>query len=219
MSAGPLCRNFVGALAIVVVLGACSSSGDLAEIPEPIGDFKLGHVVAFADNAQSTPASRPVGADEIEAAIKAAVKERMGRYSGSKFYHISVRVDAYQLGIPGVPVIASPRSGLVIQVGLWDDATATQLNEDLHTLAVLEPTSGATIFGSGYVRSKEEQLEAIAIKSAELIEHWLKSDESPLAEADPVAGQPPAETGAPEAPSVPESDADDSELELPEDRA
>ena len=185
-------RPFHGILAgtLLAALSACSTGGDLTETPEPIGEFKLGHVVVFADKAQVTPASRKVEPDEIEAAIKKAVKERMGRYTGRKFYHISVRVDAYQLGVAGIPVIASPRSAFILRVGLWDDATATQLNEELHTLTVLEPTSGETIIGSGHTRTKEEQLEAMAVASAELIEFWLKSDESPLAESDPADGNP-----------------------------
>ncbi len=212
-----LYRNLTGALAILAALGACGTGGDLGETPEPIGDFRLGHVVAFADKAKSTLASRTAEATEIEAAISAAVKERLGRYSGGKFYHISVKVDAYQLAIPGVPIIASPRSAMVLKIGLWDDATATQLNEELHTLAVIEPTTSTTIFGSGYVRDSEQQLEVLAARAAELIESWLKSDVSPIAKLGPLAEIAPE--GVPSAPETTDDSGNDDGSELPQEQA
>ncbi len=171
------------------VLSACSS-GVMEENPEPIGDFRLGHTVISEENAEKAPISRESEPGLLKDSLHEAVVERLGRYRGRSWYHISISIDAYSLSGGGIPVIASPRSALALRVTIWDDATAERLNVEPHLLTVLEPTSPETVIGSGLVRTPEEQAEALAFYAAELIERWLKSPESPLPKRDgePDAG-------------------------------
>ena len=152
--------------------------------PEPIGDFRLGHTIISEENAEKAPISRESEPGLLKDSLNAAVAERLGRYRGRSWYHLSISIDAYSLSGGGIPVIASPRSALVLRVTVWDDATAARLNAEPHVLTVLEPTSPETVFGSGLVRTPEEQAQALTYYAAELIEAWLKSPESPLPSLD-----------------------------------
>ena len=160
-------------------LSACAP-GKIEDSPPPIGDFRLGHIVISEEAAQATPISREAESDLFKVKLDAAIRERLGRYSGGKWYHLAVSVGSYSLSGGGIPVVASPRSGLIIDVTVWDDKTATKLNEQPHGLVIIEPTSIETIIGSGFVRSPEEQAEVLAVSAADLIEQWLKSPDSPL---------------------------------------
>lgn len=165
----------LSALALI----ACSPS-KIEESPPPIGDFRLGHVVVSEKGSEPAPVSREVEPGVLASKLEAAVKDRLGRHRGEKWYHIAISIGAYSLSGVGIPVIAAPRSGLVIEVTVWDDAAAAKLNQEPHPITVLEPTSPETIIGSGFVRTPEEQAEVLAISTADLIEIWLRSPESPL---------------------------------------
>ena len=162
-----------------LVLSGCSPS-KLEESPPPIGDFRLGHVVVSEKGSEAAPMSREVEPGVLKDTLEEAVRDRLGRHRGGKWYHLAVSIGAYSLSVGGIPIVASPRSGLVIEVTVWDDAAAAKLNEEPHAITVLEPTSPETVFGSGYVRTPEEQAEVLAISAADLIEIWLRSPESPL---------------------------------------
>ena len=161
------------------MLTACAPTS-IEDDPPPIGDFRLGHIIINDKSAEMAPISREAPDGLLKQDLEAAIQERLGRYKGRRWYHLAVSVGPYSLSAGGVPVFASPRSALVIEVTVWDDATATKLNETPHAISVIEPTSIETIIGSGLIRSPEEQAAVLADSAAYLIEHWLKSDESPL---------------------------------------
>lgn len=153
-------------------LSACARN-DLAEPPVPLGPFALGLNIAVADNVQMVPISRPATPDEWEAVIIKAVDDRFGRYEGTKLYNIGISVDAYALAPPGIPVVAAPKSVLVVTANIWDDAARQKLNPEGHQITVFESLSGETVIGTGLTRSKKQQMEALAFNAVKKVEDWL----------------------------------------------
>ena len=160
------------AAALMFLLAACARN-DLAEPPMPLGDFALGLNIAVADKVQMVPISRPATPADWEAAIEKAVADRFGRYEGSKLYNIGISVDAYALAPPGIPVVAAPKSVLVVTANIWDDAAQKKLNPEGHQITVFESLSGDTVIGTGLTRSKQQQMDALAFNAARKVEEWL----------------------------------------------
>lgn len=203
-------------MALALLLAGCAAAeADLQEPVQPIGAFKLGYAVVVADEAKLIPPSRGATAEEWEAALEGALTRRFGRYQGPQLYHVAVKVDAYALAIPGVPVLLSPKSVLSIGVTIWDDATKSKLNPEPRRFTVLERLSGETVIGSGLTQSRETQMENLAANAARLIEGWMRENPDwfaarpePLPSALPPMGEitaeplpPLGETDAPTAPA------------------
>ncbi len=161
-------------LALLGLVAACGTTADLAEPPVPLGDFRLGHSVVLAREPVIGPASREATRQEWEAALDAAIEERFGRYEGDSFYHFGVSVDGYVLALPGVPILFSPNSALIVSVTVWDDATGTKLNEEPFRVTVTEsPTGESLLLGSGLSNSKQEQLRNLSVSAAKQLEREL----------------------------------------------
>lgn len=161
---------------MVAVLAACAGPEDLSGPGEPMGQFRLGHNIVVADDAQLGPLSRKATADEWEASLTAAIDKRLGaaRYSGDKFYHLGVSVDGYALALPGVPLVAVPKSALVVSVTVWDDAAGGKINEEAKQLTVFENAPAKTFFfGSGLTQTKAEQMENLSRSAARAIHKWM----------------------------------------------
>jgi hypothetical protein len=156
----------------LLLLAGCATN-DLAEPPVPLGDFTLGLNIAVADNVQMVPISRPATPDEWEAAMIKAVDDRFGRYEGTKLYNIGISIDGFALAPPGIPVVAAPKSVLVITANIWDDAAQLKLNPEGKQFTVFEGLSGETVIGSGLTRTKEQQMEMLAYNAAKRVEQWL----------------------------------------------
>ncbi|MCO6385012.1 hypothetical protein [Oceanicola sp. 502str15] len=163
-------------LAATMLLAGCSAVADLQEPVEPIGAFSLGHTVVVAEGAQKVPPSREASAEEWQSVLEAALQERFGRFSGDQLYHLAVKVDAYALAVPGVPVVLSPKSILRIQVSVWDDAAGGKINPEPRVFTVFERLSGETVLGSGLTRTREQQMAQLAANSARLIEGWMREN-------------------------------------------
>lgn len=162
----------VALLCGLALLSACGAS-DLDEPPVPLGDFALGLNIVVADNVQKVPISRDATPDEWEAVMKEAVAARFGRYQGSRLYNIGISVDGYALAPPGIPVVAAPKSVLVITANIWDDATQTKLNPEGEQFTVFEGMSGDTVIGSGLTRNKKKQMEVLSYNAVKRVEDWL----------------------------------------------
>lgn len=161
---------------VALLLAGCSVDADLAAPVEPIGAFRLGYAVVVADDARKVPPSRDASAQEWEGALKQALTTRFGRFSGNRLYHLAVKVDAYALAVPGVPVVLAPKSVLRLQVSVWDDAAGGKLNAEPRIFTVFERLSSETVIGSGLTRSREEQLAQLSANAARLIEGWLRDN-------------------------------------------
>lgn len=181
------------ALAFAAMLGACALDADLAEAPEPLGDFRLGFAVVVAENAEKGPFSRDASPEELHDALKEAVEARMGRYEGDRYYHIAVSVAAYILAQPGIPIVASPKSVFILFIDLWDDENQVKLTEEPVMLTVVEDP-GTGLIGSGYVLDREAQLRALSATAAREIEAWLRENGSLVGDVD--RPREPTESGA-----------------------
>lgn len=158
-----------------LLLAACAAEEDLTQKPVPLGDFRLGHNIAIADNVTLGPFSRELGETEIEISVQNAVAARLRRYDGDGLYHLGIVVGGLVLAQPGIPVIYAPKSVMILDVTIFDNATQKKLNEEPERLYAGEGLKNAVpILGSGYVRSAEEQLENLSISAAKQIEDWLK---------------------------------------------
>jgi hypothetical protein len=161
-------------LALILVLGlAACARNDLAEPPVPLGDFALGLNIAVADKVQMVPISRPATPQEWEDAMTRAVADRFGRYQGTKLYNIGIAIDGYALAPPGIPVVAAPKSVLVITANIWDDAAQKQLNTEGKQFTVFEGLSGESVIGTGLTRTKAQQMDALAFNAAKKVEGWF----------------------------------------------
>ena len=160
-------------LAVLTVLAACTNVNDLDEEPAYLGDFHLGHNVVVAPNLTRGPVSREATEEEWAEVMTEAIDERFGRYEGERLYHLGISVEGYVLAMPGVPVVASPRSVLILRVTAWDDAKQEKLNEETHQVTALENPSARTILGSGLTQTKAQQMRNLSRNAAKLIQNWL----------------------------------------------
>ncbi|MBY6164991.1 hypothetical protein KUW14_03935 [Pseudooceanicola nitratireducens] len=165
-------RKFA-ATALLVLAAACTDVSDLQEAPADLGQFRLGHNVVVASKMRQAALSRDATEEEWVAALQAAVEERFGRYEGERLYHLGISVEGFSIAPPGVPLVASPKSVLIIRATLWDDALGRKLNEEAKQFTVFETFSGSTIVGSGLTQTKEEQIQNLSRSAAKLVQNWM----------------------------------------------
>ena len=160
-------------LMTVVTLAACNGASDLGDAPTPLGDFNLHHNIVVAPKAQKGPLSREVSKDELAEAVRAATAERFDRYDGERFYHFGISVEGYVLAQPGIPLVFAPKSILILNLTVWDDAKNKKLNAEPHQITVFESFDQGPVVGSGYTKSADEQLKNLSQNAAKAIENYL----------------------------------------------
>ncbi|RMD47645.1 MAG: hypothetical protein D6832_05565 [Alphaproteobacteria bacterium] len=165
-------RGWIAAAALALA-GCAADTGPEAppELP-PLGDFRLGYVVVVADKAELGPLSRDLPRDQIAEALKTAIEERLRPYDGPRYYHVSVAVGAFILARPGIPLVAQPKSMMVIEVNLWDDARGGKILEEPKQFVIIEPLRHLVI-GSGLTMTAEEQMRELARIAARQIHEWM----------------------------------------------
>lgn len=164
-------------LSLLALIAACAAQEDLSLEPVPLGDFRLGHNIAIADDTQRGPFSRAFNEDQIEAALQQAVGTRLRRYDGDGLYHLGMNVGGIVLAQPGIPLIYAPKSAMVVDVTLFDNRTQEKLNEEPERLIVGEGLRNVRpIVGSGLTRSADEQLANLSESMAMRIERWLREN-------------------------------------------
>jgi hypothetical protein len=161
----------------LLALSACQTN-DLKEPPVPLGDFGLGVNVAITDKVQVPSVSRKVEPDVLNKAVTDAVAARFDRYSGTKLINIGVYVDGYLLAPPGIPIVLSPSSVMIVTLNFFDDATGVKLNPAGDQITVIEKGSADTFIGSGLTQTKEKQLQTLAYNVAKRIEGILLQNPS-----------------------------------------
>ena len=207
--------RLIPALGLVLGLAACANGQrDLEKQADPLGDFKLGHAAVVAPNIVKGPVSREASPEEWIDEVDAAIEERFRRYDGEKFYHLGISIEGYVLAQPGVPLVFSPKSALIVRVTVWDDATQTKLNAEPEQITALESFSAETVVGSGVTQSKAEQMRNLSVNVALQIEKWMRRMQreegwfgGPEANATAPA---PAMAPAPEAGGEDPAEADDA---------
>ena len=157
----------------VAMLAACNGASDLNKAPVPLGDFSLHHNIAVAPKVSKGPLSREVSKEQLIKAMTDATAERFLRYDGARKYHFGMSIEGYNLAVPGVPLVLAPKSVLIINLTVWDDAANKKLTPKPHQITVFESFDQGPIVGSGYTKSAEEQLKNLAQNAAKSIENYL----------------------------------------------
>ena len=170
-------RKILIATATAMILTGCTSEEDLTLTPEPLGQFRLGHNIAIADNVTLGPFSRELTEQQIETSVQNAVAARLRRYDGDGLYHLGIVVGGLLLAQPGIPVVYAPSSVMIVDVTVFDNATQKKLNEEPHRITTGEGFRNMVpVLGSGLVRSAEDQLENLSYQVAQAIEDWLQDN-------------------------------------------
>ncbi len=161
------------------ILAACASDKDLQEPVVPIGDFRMGFNITTANDALAGPFSRVASEAQLEEALHEAVERRLARYDGRGLYHVGARIEGYILAVPGVPLVANPRSVMIIALQVWDDATQEKLTEEPVQIVAFEGLgTGVPLVPSGLVNSREDQLDNLVRSAAREIEDFLRENEA-----------------------------------------
>ena len=161
-------------VALALLASACSRNGaELGEMRPELGDFRLCYNIVTTNDAVKGPLSREADLDVFAEHLRDEIDRRFGRYEGDRLYHIAMHIDAYVLAVPGVPLVASPRSALITSVDIWDDRLGRALNEEHEQMTVLESAGAAGIIGSGLTQSADEQMQQLSRNAALRIEDWL----------------------------------------------
>jgi len=192
-------------LAVAGVLAACANGANLGTERVELGDFRLCYNIVTTNDAVEGPLSREADLDEFSRLIRAEVDRRFSRYEGDRLYHIAMHVDAYVLAVPGIPIVASPRSALIVSVNVWDDVLGRPLHDDPEQFTVLESATGSSLVGSGLTQTADQQMQVLAQNAAIRIENWLaenpewfdhavEGDDADTADAD-LPATPPALAG------------------------
>ncbi|MCB1333727.1 MAG: hypothetical protein KDK26_08760 [Roseivivax sp.] len=167
-------RKFALLVAAVALTACENGQRELQQPLEPMGNFRLGYAEVVAPNLVKGPISRDATQEEWIASVDAALEERFRRYQGDHYFHLGVSVEGYVLAQPGVPLVFSPKSALIVRVTVWDDRTQSKLNAETHQVTVLESFSAETMVGSGLTQSKEQQMRNLSANVALQIETWMR---------------------------------------------
>jgi hypothetical protein len=166
--------RLLAAFLLTGLLAACAGNpteGDRPIEMRPMGDFRLGHAVVKVDEPQVGPISRRADNEVWKSSMEAALQKRFAGYEGDAFYHIGVSIDGYSLNPPGPPMI-TPKSMLIVTVTVLDD-TGAKLNEDGKLISVFEEFGPEFVFGSGFSRSSDEQVDVLTFNAARAIQNWM----------------------------------------------
>ena len=73
-------------------------------------------------------------------------------------------------------MVLAPKTVVVIEASVWDDAKQAKINKEPKQLWVYESVGADTVVGSGLTKSKEEQVANIAYNAAKQIEEWMREN-------------------------------------------
>lgn len=203
------------AICLAVTLSACAVPDPDTEERASLGDFSLGHNVVVTKNAKKIGPSRTASPEEWEELLEAEMERRFGRYEGEKQYHIGINLDGYALAVPGVPVVLSPKSALVISVTVWDDAENRKLNEPPRQMTILEQFDGNTILGSGLTQNRNKQMKNLAAAMTRAVQRYLVANREWFGEEPDAEAKAAAEADVLKIPDAQAQAAAAAELELP----
>lgn len=163
----------LSAMLMAVTLTACNGAWDLEKPAVPLGDFKLGHNIVVAPKVQKVPLGRELDTDVMINMLQEAVSERFDRYEGDKLYHFGISIESYFLAPPGVPLVAAPKSAMIIRITVWDDAENRKLTPKAKQITIIESIDQGPIVGSGFTSTAEEQFKNLSQNAVKQIETFL----------------------------------------------
>ena len=167
--------RFVSVVVLLLSAACAAPTRDLTEEIVPIGNFRLGQLVPRAEvQLAKGPLSRSASREEWMQAIDEAFTARFYRFEGGSYYHLGITVGGYVLAKPGIPFIAAPKSILIFTVIVVEDHTGKVLTEKPHQITVIERLTGGSILGSGFTRSRAQQMRDLSEQAAKKTEDWLR---------------------------------------------
>lgn len=171
-------RRAIVILLAGAILAACTAEPeDLSLAPEPLGDFRLGHNIAIADNVVLGPFSRELSKQALETELQNAIAKRLRRYDGDGLYHLGIVLGGLVLAQPGIPVVYAPQSVMILDVSVFDNVTQQRLNPEAKRIQVGEGFRNMVpLMGSGLVREADVQLANLSQSAAREIEDWLNEN-------------------------------------------
>lgn len=161
------------AAVLTLVLAACSVPENAVQGNRDLGDFQLcGQFVTFVANDPG-PLSRKATEDEWVNALNAEIARQLGPYKGGKCYTVSVAVEGYGLAQPGVPLVFSPKSGLLVRAFVFDNdlieaGVPSVLNKGGEQLQV------ALVDQGGLFNDRDAQLGALARTGVAEVVKWME---------------------------------------------
>lgn len=159
-------------LAGLLMLAACGAT-QLDETPEDLGAFKARILHVYTEKALQWPLSRDADQSEWTEPMQRALTARLGRYQGAQEYDVAVTLEGFMLAPGGVPILFSPKSVAVVNVFVYDVKGALFLAEKVQ-MEIFEDTTGeSALLGSGHSRTKQEQIDGLALNIADKIEEYI----------------------------------------------
>ncbi|WP_417475754.1 hypothetical protein [Leisingera sp.] len=191
--------RIIALFATLSLLVACGETR-LDEAPEDLGAFQARIVHVYTEKALQWPMSRSADHSEWTDPIKSALETRLRRYEGGQQYDVAVTLEGFMLAPAGVPVLFSPKSVVVVNVFVYDVEQERFLAKK-HQMEIFESTTGeSALVGSGHARSKQEQIQGLAVNIADKVEEWMAEQhreqgwfaprDSAEDQADPAAAAP-----------------------------
>jgi hypothetical protein len=163
----------IACLLLIAITAGCSAQSTPDDPIVTMGDFSLGHNIVVANEPTIGPFSRKASDEELKSALTTAIDQRFSRYDGEKIYNFGIKIDAYALALPGVPIVFNPKSVMVITMSIWDDAAGEILNEEAKVFTVFEGATKKTFVSSGLTQNKAKQLENLSNNAAKMIQDWI----------------------------------------------
>ncbi|WP_308915566.1 hypothetical protein [Jannaschia sp. LMIT008] len=172
-----LTRRAMGPLALGG-LAACAAPDPLTEEAVDLGRFQLVAPIVVTRNAQKVPPSRDGDLDQWQAVMEEELSRRFGRYRGGTDYYIALNLDGYSLAPPGIPVVLSPKSILVVTANLWT-ADPQEKVAGPEQLTTFEGADGLFI-GSGLMKDGDAQMRTLARNMARKVQGWMRRNPEAL---------------------------------------
>ena len=196
-------RTFA-ALALLTLTVACGET-QMNEAREDLGEFSARVTYVHTDKARQWPTSRDAEGSEWNAPLQNALDTRMRRYEGRQQYDVAVTLEGFLLAPAGIPLILSPKSVAVVNVFVYD-VERTEFLAKEHQMEIFESTTGqSALLGSGNARSKEEQIQGLALNIVDKLEEYMAEQHKENGWFD--LRNDASNTAAPEAATRPSEDA------------
>ncbi|MBI1169760.1 hypothetical protein GC209_00010 [bacterium] len=167
-------RLFRVVLAVLALAGlfGCDAH-DAGEPPVPMGNFRMGLNIVVPETAQTIALSRKATPEEWKTVMTQAMQDRFGSYTGDKLFDFGISIDGYMLAPPGIPVLANPRSALIVTVNVWDDAKQKLLVEGGKRITYVEGISPDALIGSGWTQNRKQQMKKLAFNVAKQVQNYM----------------------------------------------
>lgn len=164
-------RRFAGLALAGTSLAGCAVRDPLEQDLPDMGTFQLAAPITVARNAKKVPPSRDASEASLRRMMNAELVRRFGRYAGGTPFYIALNIDGYSLAPPGIPVVLTPKSILVVTANVW----RADPQEKIGGPKQIVTFEGAnTLFlGSGLMKDADAQLLTLCRNTAKKVQDWM----------------------------------------------